>query len=62
MRDLQFHKFFLESRANTRWNMIHTTADAKVAFKTLFNIITQDRKQHCYKYNELKVGIYYIII
>ncbi|GAB1869940.1 Chromosome-associated kinesin KIF4 [Camponotus japonicus] len=43
-----------ESRANTRWNMIHTTADAKVAFKTLFNIITQDRKQHCYKYNELK--------
>ncbi|XP_072748059.1 chromosome-associated kinesin KIF4 [Anoplolepis gracilipes] len=43
-----------ETRANTRWNTIHTIADAKVAFKTLFHIISQDRKQHCYKYNELK--------
>lgn len=63
MRDLQFHEFFfLENRANTMWNMIRTTVDAKMAFKTLFDIITQDRKQYCYKYNELKVGIYYIII
>lgn len=38
--------------------MIHTIADAKVAFKTLFHTIAQDKKQHCYKYNELKVCIY----
>ncbi|XP_036139032.1 chromosome-associated kinesin KIF4 isoform X2 [Monomorium pharaonis] len=43
-----------ETRANTRWNMIRTIADAKVAFETAFHIITQDRKQQCCKYNELK--------
>ncbi|XP_036144376.1 chromosome-associated kinesin KIF4-like [Monomorium pharaonis] len=43
-----------ETRANTRWNMIRTIADAKAAFETAFHIITQDRKQQCYKYNELK--------
>ncbi|KAM0737046.1 Chromosome-associated kinesin KIF4 [Formica fusca] len=43
-----------ETREYTRWNMIHTIADAKVGFKTLFHIIAQDRKQQSYKYNELK--------
>lgn len=63
MRDFQVHEsFFVETRANTRWNKIHTIADAKVAFKTLFHIMTQDRKQHCYKYNELKVGVYIYIM
>ena len=57
--------FILETRENTRWNMIHTIPDAKVAFKTLFHIVAQDKKQQCYKYNELEVGIrihYYIIL
>ncbi|XP_018340203.1 PREDICTED: chromosome-associated kinesin KIF4A-like [Trachymyrmex septentrionalis] len=43
-----------ETKTNTRWNMIRTIIDAKVALKTAFNIVTQDRKQLCYKYNELK--------
>ncbi|XP_070152318.1 chromosome-associated kinesin KIF4 [Polyergus mexicanus] len=43
-----------ETRKNTWWNMIHTIADAKMAFETLFDITTQDRKQQCYEYNELK--------
>lgn len=43
-----------EPRENTRWNMIHTIAGAKMALKTLFDIVAQDRKQQCYKYNELK--------
>jgi len=50
--------FSLETRANTRWNMIRTVTDAKVAFETVFHIVTQDRRQQCYKYNELKVSIY----
>ncbi|XP_050460223.1 chromosome-associated kinesin KIF4 [Cataglyphis hispanica] len=43
-----------ETRENTRWNMIHTIADAKVAFKTLFHIMAQDKKQQCYKNIEFK--------
>ncbi|XP_011173030.1 chromosome-associated kinesin KIF4 isoform X2 [Solenopsis invicta] len=43
-----------ETRANTRWNMIRTITDAKAAFETAIDIVTQDRKQQCYKYNELK--------
>ncbi|KAG5310628.1 KIF4 protein, partial [Acromyrmex insinuator] len=43
-----------ETRTNTRWNMIRTIMDAKVALKTTFLVVTQDRKQQCYKYNELK--------
>lgn len=43
-----------ETRASTRWNMIRTITDAKIAFETAFHIVTQDRKQQCYKYNELK--------
>jgi len=38
--------------------MIRTVMDAKVAFETIFHIVTQDRRQQCYKYNELKVSIY----
>lgn len=38
--------------------MIHTIADAKVAFKTLFHIMAQDKKQQCYKNIEFKVGVY----
>jgi len=36
--------------------MIRTVTDAKVAFETVFHIVTQDRRQQCYKYNELKVS------
>ncbi|XP_011643577.1 chromosome-associated kinesin KIF4A isoform X1 [Pogonomyrmex barbatus] len=43
-----------ETRVNTRWNIIRTVADAKVAFEMAFHIVAQDRKQQCYKYNELK--------
>ncbi|KAG5325691.1 KIF4 protein, partial [Pseudoatta argentina] len=43
-----------ETRTNTRWNMICTIMDAKVALKTAFYVVTQDRKQQCYKYNKLK--------
>jgi len=32
--------------------------DAKVALETAFHVVTQDRKQQCYKYNELKVSLY----
>lgn len=42
--------------------MIRTVTDAKVAFETAFQIITQDRKQQCNKYDELKVSIYYYTI
>ncbi|KAL6262365.1 hypothetical protein P5V15_007454 [Pogonomyrmex californicus] len=43
-----------ETRVNTRWNIIRTVADAKAAFEMAFHIVAQDRKQQCYKYNELK--------
>ncbi|XP_024883411.1 chromosome-associated kinesin KIF4 [Temnothorax curvispinosus] len=43
-----------ETRTSARWNIIRTIADAKAAFETAFHIITQDRKQQCYKYDELK--------
>ncbi|XP_032669022.1 chromosome-associated kinesin KIF4 isoform X1 [Odontomachus brunneus] len=43
-----------EARANTRWNMIHSIADAKVVCQTVFHLIAQDRKQQRYKFNELK--------
>ncbi|EZA47603.1 chromosome-associated kinesin KIF4 isoform X2 [Ooceraea biroi] len=43
-----------ENRANTRWNVIHSVADARMAFETAFRLIAQERKQQCYKYNALK--------
>ncbi|XP_011865378.1 PREDICTED: chromosome-associated kinesin KIF4 [Vollenhovia emeryi] len=43
-----------ETRSSTRWNVIRTTADAKVGLETVFQIVTQDRKQQCYKYDQLK--------
>ncbi|XP_011144099.1 chromosome-associated kinesin KIF4 [Harpegnathos saltator] len=43
-----------ETRAKTRWNMIHSVADAKVVCQTAFHLIAQERKQQCYKFNELK--------
>jgi len=30
----------------------------RLALKTAFHVVTQDKKQQCYKYNELKVSIY----
>ncbi|EFN81513.1 Chromosome-associated kinesin KIF4 [Harpegnathos saltator] len=47
-----------ETRAKTRWNMIHSVADAKVVCQTAFHLIAQERKQQCYKFNELKVSIH----
>ncbi|XP_018404227.1 PREDICTED: chromosome-associated kinesin KIF4 [Cyphomyrmex costatus] len=43
-----------ETTVNIRWNMIRTIMDAKIALETVFRVVTQDRKQQCYKYNELK--------
>ncbi|KAH0949886.1 hypothetical protein HN011_002770 [Eciton burchellii] len=43
-----------ENRTSARWNVIHTVADAKMAFETAFHLVAKDRKQQCHKYNELK--------
>ncbi|KAL0122222.1 hypothetical protein PUN28_007163 [Cardiocondyla obscurior] len=43
-----------ETRVNTRWNVLRTTTDAKIAFDEAFRIIAQDKKQQCYKYDKLK--------
>lgn len=61
---MRFHIqiYFSEIKTKTRWDMIRTVTDAKVAFETAFQIITQDRKQQCNKYDELKVSIYYYTI
>lgn len=63
MQAFHLYILFSETRANTRWKMIRTTVDAKIAIETMFLIVEQDRKQQCYKYNELKVSrLLYIYI
>lgn len=52
---------YLESRAHTRWQKVHTMEGAKIALELLFKHVTESRRKQCvkeYEYNELQVCIF----